>query len=470
MNRLKNRPDQQQRVHALIKYRTTICLLLSLLALVPASAFGEEQSDEDAERGEHDGEDADAAGEVRADGAAWEVTTPGSVAVRAGAFSGHYYRPASGGVSELAAEVDPGMQRGDFELRAPLDFEYRETYGAELREIDGQIDLEGRWTPVEGLRIEPAAELARTWRLGWPDLYQPLPGTPANPPVPPTDFATTDRHGYLSWELGAGIDYRFSEGQSVEFSYQFDATIYDKDPNYSSIQDVDPEPTHLVPYDNLAHEFFLRWRYRQANWRVGAKLDLETRDYEYVYARDAHTGETHAAPGGPPPNPLYSVLEYEPAVEGRVELVDNHLTLNAELGWHVHDDRYQGYYTYSGIHPDVGASWEFDGGSEIGADLEVEWRTYGPNSYEATAGWQPGDSGHPPLEFGDRRVDHRIDVDLDAETPLTDDLLGTLSASMDWRDTNFPDYEPGVFPRTRNYDIQWSYTNFEILAGMEYGF
>jgi hypothetical protein len=35
------------------------------------------------------------------------------------------------------------------------------------------------------------------------------------------------------------------------------------------------------------------------------------------------------------------------------------------------------------------------------------------------------------------------------------------------RDTNLPDYVPGVFPVTRAYDIRWDYTNWEATAGIE---
>jgi hypothetical protein len=37
------------------------------------------------------------------------------------------------------------------------------------------------------------------------------------------------------------------------------------------------------------------------------------------------------------------------------------------------------------------------------------------------------------------------------------------------RDTNYADYTPGVNPASRFYDIRWSYSNFEVLAGIEYG-
>ena len=36
--------------------------------------------------------------------------------------------------------------------------------------------------------------------------------------------------------------------------------------------------------------------------------------------------------------------------------------------------------------------------------------------------------------------------------------------------TNFPDYQPGVFPKGASYALDWDYSNVAILAGVEFGF
>jgi hypothetical protein len=36
------------------------------------------------------------------------------------------------------------------------------------------------------------------------------------------------------------------------------------------------------------------------------------------------------------------------------------------------------------------------------------------------------------------------------------------------RDTNFPPYQPGVFPASRGYDIEWNYWNLLATAGLSY--
>ncbi len=36
------------------------------------------------------------------------------------------------------------------------------------------------------------------------------------------------------------------------------------------------------------------------------------------------------------------------------------------------------------------------------------------------------------------------------------------------RRTNFPTYVPGVYPAPQDYDIDWSYENYVVEAGVEY--
>ncbi len=43
---------------------------------------------------------------------------------------------------------------------------------------------------------------------------------------------------------------------------------------------------------------------------------------------------------------------------------------------------------------------------------------------------------------------------------------GGAEASWIWRDTNFPDYVPNVFPATRQYSIDWDYKNLSAVAGV----
>lgn len=136
------------------------------------------------------------------------------------------------------------------------------------------------------------------------------------------------------------------------------------------------------------------------------------------------TGLTHAGAGGPPPNPLYEQASFEPELDAGLELAGGRGELDVSSGYEIVNDRYEGYYAAGG--------------------------------------------NHPPLEYGDRRVDRRFSTGLDVRDPLTAHwaIIGEADALI--RRTNFPNYVPNVFPASRQYDIEWSYENYLVQAGVEY--
>ena len=44
----------------------------------------------------------------------------------------------------------------------------------------------------------------------------------------------------------------------------------------------------------------------------------------------------------------------------------------------------------------------------------------------------------------------------------------TAGSGLTIRRTNFPPYEPGVYPASRMYDIDWNYTNWIASLGVEH--
>jgi hypothetical protein len=84
---------------------------------------------------------------------------------------------------------------------------------------------------------------------------------------------------------------------------------------------------------------------------------------------------------------------------------------------------------------------------------------YGDGSYA------PGRS-HPPLDYGDRRADDRVNVRVEASAPLAKHLLLTAEVLGVTRWTNFPDYVAGVHPESRRYDIDWDYDGWTVLLGV----
>jgi hypothetical protein len=98
------------------------------------------------------------------------------------------------------------------------------------------------------------------------------------------------------------------------------------------------------------------------------------------------------------------------------------------------------------------------------AAFEATLLRYGDRSYRVGP-------GHPPLESGSRRFDHRYEGSLGARWTLLPTVALTLDGSYVVRSTNAPDYIPGRYPlssrRVFGYDIDWDYENALVLLGIE---
>ena len=72
------------------------------------------------------------------------------------------------------------------------------------------------------------------------------------------------------------------------------------------------------------------------------------------------------------------------------------------------------------------------------------------------------------LSFGDRRTERTATLQLESRWKLSNEwaLVSALEATR--RRNNFPNYEPGVFPRSARYSVDWSYDNWQLLFGLEY--
>jgi len=86
----------------------------------------------------------------------------------------------------------------------------------------------------------------------------------------------------------------------------------------------------------------------------------------------------------------------------------------------------------------------------------------GANSYAVS----PPD--HPMLDFGDGRSDRTLESSLELEAPIGAGLALIGGGAVKVRRSNFPDYVPGVFPMTRQYDIDWDYDDVTAFAGLSW--
>lgn len=376
--------------------------------------------------------------------AGFDGTAPAKVAVTVGALSGWTTLRASGAAIEVAADVDPTLVRGRWQLDLDVAAGHRQVIGADLDETRGALDLGVRWKRGPDLRIDGGAGVRGAWRGGWADQYQPVAG----------GLAPTDR--YSSWErrVALGLTAIPLRHQHAHVGARYRVIDLRADPNFDAVG----EPTHLVPSDRQAIELDGSWRYHGEGWKAGVGLEVDHADYDFEFARDAGTGLTHAGAGGPPPNPLYAEWTVEPSIGGDVD-VTGEVTLGASYGYEIVDDVYQGYYSTHGHHPELEASWH-RGALELDAKAGLWWRTFGPGSYAVG-------NGHPPLDAGTRRNDHRGRLALAARWALGAHLTAIASGELIVRRSNFPDYEPGVFPANRAYAIDWDYTNAVVAVGVE---
>ena len=97
--------------------------------------------------------------------------------------------------------------------------------------------------------------------------------------------------------------------------------------------------------------------------------------------------------------------------------------------------------------------------AKLGA--EAEWLRYGPDSYA------PG-GAHPELEKGTRRAEKTLALDVESRYALGSgfELIATFDVKR--RLSNLPDYRPGIYPRTRRYDIDWDYVNVVGTLGVRW--
>jgi hypothetical protein len=98
----------------------------------------------------------------------------------------------------------------------------------------------------------------------------------------------------------------------------------------------------------------------------------------------------------------------------------------------------------------------------VEAKVEFERRRYGPESYAAG-------SERPPLEYGDRRVDERLRMNVSTGFHVAPSWELVLDVRSVRRRTNFPRYVPFEYPAGQAYDIDWNYDNASLLLGVRHG-
>jgi len=364
-----------------------------------------------------------------------------------GMLSGDGIIQGSGPVSLTELDLHLKYRRGGLRMRFPVDLSHRHTLGYDLVESRGNAAIQAR---LEGTVawLEAEGGITGVLRPGWPDPYQPLADGTLEP---------TDRRSYLAPSAGGEVGLEPVDGHRLTVSYAYKSYDYVNDPDF----DPEAEPTHLTPGDQHRHTGEVAWRSDLGDVRLEAGATAEHRSYTDRYARDAGTGLTHAGVGGDPANPLQTILDVEPGMQVRVQIGGGPVELRGGYGVEIVTDPYQGYYSYLGHHPSLGLDFEAEDGPQVALRGDVYLRRYGPDSYAEGA-------THPALEYGDRRVDNRVKGSADVDVPVHAHWSVAAEGEFLLRRTNFPSYEPGVYPATRTYDIDWNYTNWMAILGVRY--
>jgi hypothetical protein len=371
-----------------------------------------------------------------------------------GAFDGYGIREQSGGMAIVEVSAQPEVRGEALSLEVPLRIAHRETFGTELSETTGAVDLEPWWQATRALRVGLDAGLVGASRPDWEDLYQRNPTTGA--------LAPTDRYGYLAWRAGLQLYARPGRHQHLRASYRFVSYDYVDDPEYNPNVAEGGDPMHLTPGDQDDHKLDVSWSYRKKTWALALRLDYTRRNEQVLLARSARTGSTRAAPGSPLySTPLQRTSLWEPSAELTLEPATS-VELSVRYGYDVQDDLYQGYYSYGQHHPRIVARWAMTRRLAAAARYEGWFRTYGPNSTEPVS-----QGGTRKLDYGDRRVSSRFLLGGEVEYALRKGLVARARVEFVDRGTNYYDYVPPP-EGTSSYDIDWDYTNLTAFAGIEY--
>jgi hypothetical protein len=360
-----------------------------------------------------------------------------------GAFDGEGVLRESGGAAVTAASAEAEVVGERWRLSVPARLAHRETFGVELSETSGALDVEPWYVVSKGLRLGLEAGLSGASRPDWPDPYQRDEATGALRP--------TDRYSYLAYRGGVQLYARPGARQHLRARYRHVEYDYAEDPAFS-----EDDLMHLTPRDRSEEQLDFSWRYLQKTWDVALRADYARRSYDTLRARNRHSGATPEDALGNELNPLQELNVFAPSAELGLRGLGGALEVDLRYGLDFQDDPFQGYYSYTAQHPRVAAALALGERAAVKVAYEGWYKTY-------TA------DGSTRLDSGTRRTDSRTELSGRLEVRLGGRLSAVGETSYTVRTTNYTDLvqlTPGASGRT--YDIDYDYTNFSVLAGLKY--
>ena len=388
----------------------------------------------------------------------WRFLMPTMIETGAGYLSGDGVHTDAGPVIVVNLGVDPhfAFRKRKLKVGVTADYQSRESLGFSLaeRHLYGGPFIDIRFKKKYTLSL--FGEAGQMFRPGYPDPYQPkldANGDRTGALLP------TSRFSYFHAAGGADFSVKFQKRLSgkvySEYAYRNNAA----DPSYDAVDN----PTHLVPGDRHRARagLGLSGYVGERIWRYMLDVRLDWTRYLDTVARDAKTGLTHAAPGGEPSNPMQRFLRIRIRERNSFRLYKQVLKGVLAADYTRNIDTFEGYYTWNQLGADVGVSLDPIHVLHLAAAYAFEYRRYTENGYQES-------SNHPPLDNGDSiRISLSHGVKGGIDVALKPDGL-RLFVEGSWRkvNTNFPDYEPGVFPSSAQYRIDWDTLSYFIIGGV----
>lgn len=387
-----------------------------------------------------------AASMVRADETPFSLEL--DVGAGIGALVGRQTRQDAGFLSEGWLNVRPQLEWSHVRVRLPIDAQYWRATGTELQQLDGQARVQLRWSPHRRFKLYLEGGVRGVLRQDWPDQYQPSSNT----------LLPTNRYSHWRQRYETEMAIVPKRHHHLWIRYRYEIVEYHQDPLFDGVN----RPTHLLPRTNSNHTGRLAWHTIVGDHRLAIELDGEYKQYTYAFSRDEGTGRTHAGPRGAPPNPLERLVGVDPSIELRLDFVDDLFRLTLGYRHAIQIDLFQGYRSLHGPKPEIRLRWKFRQ-SEFEVAANVAHYVYFDGGYQEA-------SNHPPLDYGSRRRDTRASLKAEASTGVGEFTTLFARYRLSFRRTNFPDYQPGIFPATRSYAVDWDYLNHYLLMGVEFNF
>ena len=311
----------------------------------------------------------------------------------------------------------------------------------------GQIKLE---MEIGKVKLETGMMYSWMLRPSWPDLYQPNPllfGAKANPEF--GSYLPTDRNSYhkLYPEITAG--YNGIANLNLELDVHYIRNLEYIDPNYVFFL-----PTHLTPstYSGLSGE--IKGTYKLSKTlHIKLKNENQYRSYDYELARDAITGKTNFVST---PNPLYREFNNITTLGVDIILTGIKMKIKPFASLDISTDLYQGYYTYTGIEPGIEIEHKIEKFS-YSIKFSEEMRFFSPNGFNPTLTTDKK-SLYKYYTKGEINLKYRFNKHIES----------FINAEMLIKQTNYPAYTPGIYPASKNYNIDFNFQNYGIWAGASY--